>query len=63
MIAVIHPGRSEGGPVSIPGSKSMSHRALIAAAFEANVERVRVLLSAAVSSGFGVKKENGEINE
>lgn len=37
--------------------------ALIAAAFEANVERVRVLLSAAVSSGFGVKKENGEINE
>jgi hypothetical protein len=37
--------------------------ALIAAAFEANVERVKVLLSAAVSSGFGVKKENGEINE
>ena len=32
MIAVIHPGRSEGAPVSIPGSKSMSHRALIAAA-------------------------------
>ena len=32
MIAVIHPGRAEGSPVSIPGSKSMSHRALIAAA-------------------------------
>lgn len=35
MIAVIHPGRSEGAPVSIPGSKSMSHRALIAAALSA----------------------------
>ena len=31
---------------------------VIAAAFEANVDRVKVLLSAAVSNDFGVKKEN-----
>ena len=35
MIARIQPGRTEGTPVSIPGSKSMSHRALIAAALSA----------------------------
>ena len=32
MIAVIQPGRTAGSPVQIPGSKSLSHRALIAAA-------------------------------
>jgi 3-phosphoshikimate 1-carboxyvinyltransferase len=44
MIAVIKPGMREGKPVRIPGSKSMSHRALIAAALSEKDTVIRGLV-------------------
>ncbi len=40
MKAVIYPGRSAGKPIRIPGSKSISHRALIAASLAAGNSQI-----------------------